>query len=125
MTAGAAHFPQTHLPCSCQASTFSQYFRCDDKLASNNNSISYAFFSGSSDEDEIDNLVEDETNILCCQGGRKLPPNSLHPECFPIEIPSNDIFFSKFNQKCMEFVRSMPAERPDCSLGPREQVRMY
>lgn len=77
---------------------------------------------GSSEEEELNNLVEDETDIFCCQNGRKLPPNQLHPECLPIEIPSNDFFFSRFGQKCMEFVRSMPAERPDCSLGPREQV---
>ena len=83
----------------------------------------FLIFSGSSEEEELNNLVEDETDIFCCQNGRKLPPNQLHPECLPIEIPSNDFFFSRFGQKCMEFVRSMPAERPDCSLGPREQVR--
>ena len=83
----------------------------------------FLIFTGSSEEEELNNLVEDETDIFCCQNGRKLPPNQLHPECLPIEIPSNDFFFSRFGQKCMEFVRSMPAERPDCSLGPREQVR--
>ena len=83
----------------------------------------FLIFSGSSEEEDLNNLVEDETDIFCCQNGRKLPPNQLHPECLPIEIPSNDFFFSRFGQKCMEFVRSMPAERPDCSLGPREQVR--
>ena len=80
---------------------------------------------GTSEEDEINNLVEDETDIKCCQGGQKLPRDSLHPECFPIEIPSNDFFFSRFSQRCMEFVRSMPAERPDCNLGPREQVCIH
>ena len=84
--------------------------------------ILFPVFLGTSEEDELNNLVEDETDIFCCQNGRKLPPRQLHPECLPIEIPRNDIFFSRFNQRCMEFVRSMPAERPDCSLGPREQV---
>jgi len=77
---------------------------------------------GSSSEDELNNLVEDETQIKCCQGGRPLTGDQLHPECFPIEIPSNDFFFGRFGQRCMEFVRSMPAQRPDCRLGPREQV---
>ena len=118
----ALHFPQTNLLC-----VKTLHFRNISDMMINWQVIIIQFlfvllFSGSSDEDENENLVEDETNILCCQGGRKLLPNSLHPECFPIEIPSNDIFFSRFNQKCMEFVRSMPAERPDCSLGPREQV---
>ena len=92
--------------------------------------ISYQFgkvnllLLGTSEEEELNNLVEDETDIFCCQFGQKSPPNQLHPECLPIEIPRNDIFFSRFNQRCMEFVRSMPAERPDCSLGPREQVHV-
>lgn len=77
---------------------------------------------GSSEEEESNNLVEAETSIKCCQNGAQLPRTLLHPECFPITIPGNDNFFRQFRQRCMEFVRSMPAERPDCGLGPREQV---
>lgn len=47
-----------------------------------------------------------------------------HPSCFPIEIPYDDPFFSKFQQKCMDFRRNEAAPRPPggCPLGPREQL---
>ena len=31
-------------------------------------------------------------------------------------------FYSRYNKTCMEFVRSSPAPRPDCALGPRDQI---
>ena len=67
-------------------------------------------------------MVESETEIICCENGFKLPKTLLHPECLAIDIPQNDFFYGRLGQRCMEFVRSMPAERPDCNLGPREQV---
>ena len=69
-------------------------------------------------------MVESETEIICCQDGFKLPKTLLHPECLAIDIPQNDFFYGRLGQRCMEFVRSMPAERPDCNLGPREQVQL-
>ena len=46
----------------------------------------------------------------------------VHPECFPIAIPDNDPFYSKHGQKCMNFVRSMPAPQLSCNFGFGEQM---
>ena len=64
------------------------------------------------------------TGIQCCQpdGAAPISKLVLHPECFPIEIPSNDPFFSKHGQRCMNFVRSMPAPQLSCTFGYGEQM---
>ncbi len=62
--------------------------------------------------------------IRCCgTDGRPLPEGLRHRDCAPIDLAEDDEFFSRFNRTCMEFVRSSPAARPDCSLGPRDQVK--
>lgn len=50
----------------------------------------------------------------CCDGA------TPHPNCLPIEIPQNDPFYSKFNQRCMNFVRTQAGLRYNCRLGPRD-----
>ncbi|KAK7002154.1 hypothetical protein SK128_016026, partial [Halocaridina rubra] len=65
---------------------------------------------------------KDMSDITCCRNGQRRQPRELHPDCMPIEIPPNDSFYGRFNQLCMEFVRSMPAIRPSCNFGPREQM---
>lgn len=45
---------------------------------------------------------------------------TIHPECWPIEIPPNDVYFSQSGTKqCLHFVRSINAQR---TLGRREQM---
>lgn len=56
-----------------------------------------------------------EKTPKCCDG-------ATHPNCLPIEIPSNDKFYSKHNQRCMNFVRSISALRYNCRLGPRDSL---
>lgn len=65
---------------------------------------------------------KDMSHITCCSRGQLRQSRDLHPDCMPINIPPHDDFFAKFGQRCMEFVRSMPAVRPDCNFGPREQM---
>ncbi|KAG7174813.1 Chorion peroxidase-like 9 [Homarus americanus] len=62
------------------------------------------------------------SDITCCKSGQRRQPRELHPDCIPIEIPLEDNFYNQFGQRCMEFVRSMPAMRPKCNFGPREQM---
>jgi peroxidase len=50
----------------------------------------------------------------CCDG------STPHPNCLPIEIPQDDSFYSKFNQRCMNFVRSQAGLRHNCRLGARD-----
>lgn len=65
---------------------------------------------------------EDDTQILCCSNGDVVRGGLSHPECLPISISPSDPFYSRAGQRCMEFVRSMPARNAECHLGAREQV---
>ena len=67
---------------------------------------------------------ENSTGIQCCNEAGTGPVSRLvqHPECFPIEIPSNDPFFSRHGQRCMNFVRSMPGPQSGCTFGYGEQM---
>ena len=68
-------------------------------------------------------IIENKTGIKCCTpDGKPLEPKKLHHECYPIDIPFDDAFFSKFDRTCMSFTRSSAASRLDCSIGHREQV---
>ncbi|KAI4456683.1 oxidase/peroxidase [Holotrichia oblita] len=60
----------------------------------------------------------------CCLPGSTglLPPEFMHPECMPIQVPRDDWFMGRFGMRCMEFIRSAPATRIDCDLGWREQI---
>ncbi|XP_060869219.1 peroxidase-like [Metopolophium dirhodum] len=62
------------------------------------------------------------SGISCCRNGREIENSLRHPDCFQIEIPRNDHMFAPFGERCMEFVRSLPAPRPECNFGPREQM---
>lgn len=60
------------------------------------------------------------TGIRCCPP--EITPELRHPECMMIDIPGNDPFYQQFSQTCMEFVRTIVAPPPTCTLGPREQI---
>ena len=65
-------------------------------------------------------ISADTTNILCCDGTNTIYGNAISPapspECFPISLPSNDIYFAPFN--CMNFVRSEYGNNLDGSTPP-------
>ncbi|XP_063241793.1 peroxidase-like [Bacillus rossius redtenbacheri] len=60
--------------------------------------------------------------LSCCRDGKVINATLMHPDCFPITLPNNDHIFAPFGERCMEFVRSLPAPRPECNFGPREQM---
>ncbi|XP_070395924.1 salivary peroxidase/catechol oxidase-like isoform X1 [Dermacentor albipictus] len=66
------------------------------------------------DPGEIVNLGNPNNVVDCCSPGKRNAPN-----CFSIDIPSDDPFFARFNQVCMNLPRSAPCTR--CTLGQRQQ----
>ncbi|XP_054263241.1 peroxidase-like [Macrosteles quadrilineatus] len=68
------------------------------------------------------NFGQSGAGISCCREGVPLEPSLRHPDCFHIDLPRTDKIFSPFGERCMEFVRSLPAPRPECNFGPREQM---
>ncbi|XP_048512469.1 peroxidase-like isoform X2 [Athalia rosae] len=68
-------------------------------------------------------MVTNNKPIFCCRSnGNFLAPRYVHPDCLPISIPENDSIYGKDRIRCMNYVRSMPALRPDCTFGPTEQM---
>nr|XP_022907999.1 chorion peroxidase [Onthophagus taurus] len=72
----------------------------------------------------LDFTFPNGSGISCC--GEKdeyiLPEIYQHHACLPIEVPHDDEFYSRFNVKCINFVRSMLSPRTDCSLGYTQQM---
>ena len=64
------------------------------------------------------------SGVKCCSedGSAREDALVLHPQCFPVDIPSNDPFYKKHGQRCMNFVRSMPGPGQDCTFGYAEQM---
>lgn len=48
--------------------------------------------------------------------------SELHPSCEPIKVPADDPWLGPFEIRCLEFLRSAPAQRRDCLLSWREQT---
>jgi len=53
----------------------------------------------------------------CCEGDQ-------NPNCLPVEIPPDDVFFGKFGERCINFVRSPNGLRTNCALGPRSTLNI-
>ncbi|XP_050443541.1 peroxidase-like [Adelges cooleyi] len=71
----------------------------------------------------VTSMLKTNKSVDCCsENGVKLAPRHTHPSCAPISIPADDPFFSSKHRTCMNYVRSVPAVRPDCTFGPREQL---
>ncbi|XP_057373480.1 peroxidasin homolog [Daphnia carinata] len=70
-------------------------------------------------------LDHDFSNIAAYKGANRsaIPccgAEERHPECFALELKSNDPFYKEKGLMCMDFVRSAPA--PQCHIGVREQM---
>ena len=62
--------------------------------------------------------------MSCCteDGSSRLDEQQLHYACMPIDIEPGDEFFSRYNQGCMNFVRSSLSIDNECKLGYGKQV---
>lgn len=52
----------------------------------------------------------------CCEN------SDAHPACLPIKVPFDDPWLGPIGLRCLEFLRSAPAQRHDCILSWREQT---
>uniref|UniRef100_A0A8D8RDW0 Peroxidase n=1 Tax=Cacopsylla melanoneura TaxID=428564 RepID=A0A8D8RDW0_9HEMI len=60
----------------------------------------------------------------CCTDDGQINTADTNPHCFPIIMPDDDPVYSKFNQVCMNFVRSTTDIDQGCNPGytPAEQM---
>ncbi|XP_065216127.1 peroxidase-like [Planococcus citri] len=55
----------------------------------------------------------------CCNEDGSLNP---HPACLPIAIPSNDTFYSKFKQLCVDMKRVSTTSNMGCNISVPQQI---
>ncbi|XP_043257427.1 peroxidase-like isoform X1 [Colletes gigas] len=68
-------------------------------------------------------MVSSGKPISCCRSdGSTLSPRHIHPDCSAITVSERDPVYGEHYVRCMNYVRSMPALRPECTFGPVEQM---
>ncbi|XP_014475720.1 PREDICTED: peroxidase-like isoform X2 [Dinoponera quadriceps] len=68
-------------------------------------------------------MVSTGKPISCCQpDGDTLSPRHVHPDCSPISVPDRDPVYGEHYVRCMNYVRSLPVLRSECTFGPVEQM---
>ena len=61
--------------------------------------------------------------ISCCRSdGNPLSPRYVHPDCSAITVPDRDPVYGQHYVRCMNYVRSLPVLRSECTFGPAEQA---
>ncbi|XP_053983298.1 peroxidase-like isoform X3 [Hylaeus volcanicus] len=68
-------------------------------------------------------MVSSGKPISCCRpDGYTLSPRHVHPYCYPITVSDQDPVYGEHYVRCMNYVRSLPVLRSDCTFGPLEQM---
>lgn len=68
-------------------------------------------------------MVSSGKPISCCRpDGNTLSPRHVHPDCSIITVPDQDPVYGKHYVRCINYVRSLPVLRPECTFGPVEQM---
>ncbi|KAF3430719.1 hypothetical protein E2986_12643 [Frieseomelitta varia] len=68
-------------------------------------------------------MVSSGKPISCCRSdGNPLSPRYVHPDCSPITVPDRDPVYGQHYVRCMNYVRSLPVLRSECTFGPAEQA---
>lgn len=72
----------------------------------------------------VGTTLPDGGAITCCDSktNKILSAEFLHPSCFPIMIPLDDPFYSKYSVECLNFARTAFGLPENCVLGPRTQI---
>ncbi|XP_076681835.1 peroxidase isoform X2 [Andrena cerasifolii] len=68
-------------------------------------------------------MVSSGKPISCCRSdGNALSPRHIHPDCAAITVPDRDPIYGEHYVRCMNYVRSLPVLRSECTFGPVEQM---
>ncbi|XP_022171593.1 peroxidase-like [Myzus persicae] len=72
----------------------------------------------------VSTMGKDNRFVNCCDKDKNIQYtlNKNMRSCKPIPIPDDDKFFKPEPYDCMNYVRSRPAVRSDCTFGPMEQM---
>nr|CAD7428260.1 unnamed protein product [Timema monikensis] len=66
-------------------------------------------------------LMTNSTLKCCGENGEVITSSDANEACISIDVPVNDSFYSQFNVRCLNVVRSMTTLNKKCRLGPAEQ----
>ncbi|XP_017790614.1 PREDICTED: peroxidase-like isoform X1 [Habropoda laboriosa] len=68
-------------------------------------------------------MISSGKPILCCHSdGSTLSPRHIHPDCSAITVSDQDPIYGQHYVRCMNYVRSLPVVKSECTFGPVEQM---